>query len=50
MQTIRFNETGSVALQLHTALTNAEGTLGWLVSQARYIAAHLHGLLRGGEL
>ncbi len=38
------------ALLLYTASSDAEGTLGGLVSQGRHIAAHLEAALRSGGL
>ncbi len=43
-------EQSRYALLLYTASTDAEGTLGGLVSQARHVAAHLAAALRAGGL
>lgn len=43
-------EASRYALLLYTASTDAEGTLGGLVSQARHIAGHLALALRAGSL
>lgn len=43
-------EEGRYGLLLYTASTDAEGTLGGLVSQARHIASHLALALRAGGL
>lgn len=43
-------EEGRYALLLYTASTDAEGTLGGLVGQARHLSAHLAAALQAGSL